>query len=80
MEAGQLGGDADAVDGGREAAEEELLFGAGKDLVETRFDGPLAGCVTGAIDVGGVLQEGEDAALAVFGEAVKVEGLAIGRR
>ena len=77
--AGELAGDADAVDGGGEAAEEELLLRAGEDFVEAGFDGPLAGRVAGAIDVGGVLEKGEDAALAVFGEAVEVEGFAVGR-
>jgi hypothetical protein len=78
--AGQLEGDADAVDGGREAAEEELLFGARKDFVEAGNDGALAGRVAGALDVGGVLQQGEDAALAVFGEGVQVEGVAVDGR
>ena len=80
MLAGELAGDADAVDGRREAAEEKLFLCAGKDFIEARFDGPLAGCIAGAIDVGGVLEQGEDAALAIFGEAMEVEGFTVGRR
>ncbi len=76
---GEFHGDTDAMDGRGEAAEEELFLGAGEDFVEAGFDGPFAGSVAGAIDVGGVLQEGEDATLAVFGEAVEVESFAVGR-
>ena len=72
--------DANAVDGGREAAEEELLFGLRKDLVQARNDGAFAGRVAGALDIGGVLQEREHAAFAVFGEGVQVKGLVIERR
>ena len=63
-----------------EAAEEELLFGAREDLIEARLHGPLAGCVTGALDVGRILQQGEHAALAVLGEGMQVKGLAVGGR
>jgi hypothetical protein len=51
----QIQGDADAVNGGREATEEELLFGARKNLVETRNDGDFGGSVAGALDVGRIL-------------------------
>ena len=50
-----------------------------EDVVEAREDGALAGRVAGAVDVGGVLQEAEDALLAEFGEGLQVEGLAVGR-
>ena len=79
MLAGQFEGDANAVDRRREAAEEELLFGLRKNLVEAGNDGAFAGGVAGALDVGGVLQKGKHAALAVFGEGVEVEGLVIER-
>ena len=36
------------------------------------------GRVAGAVDVGGVLQQAEDALLAEFGEGVEVEGLGVG--
>ena len=75
----QFHGDADAVDGRREAGEEELLLGLREDLVEARADGALGGRVAGAVDVGGVLQQAEDALLAEFGEGVEVEGVAVGR-
>ena len=76
----QFEGDANAVDGRREAAEEELLLGLRKDFVEAGNDGAFAGRVAGALDVGRVLQKGQDAALAVFGEGVQVEGLVVERR
>ena len=80
MLAGQIEGDADAEDGGGEAAEEELLLGLREDLVEPGNDGALAGRVAGAIDICRVLQQGQHAALAVFGEGVQVEGVAVERR
>ena len=80
MRAGQLQGDADAVDGRRKATEEELLLGARKNLVQPRNDRRFAGRVAGAIDVGRVLQQGQHAALAVLGKGVQVEGLAVQRR
>src|ERR1039457_3538273 len=80
MRGSQLHGDADAVDGRGEATEEELLFGLREDLVEARTHGALGGRVAGAIDVGGVLQQAEDALLAKLGKGVPVEGLGVGRR
>ena len=40
-------------------------------------DGAFAGGVTGALDVGRILEQGEDAALAVFGEGVQVESFVV---
>ena len=76
----QLQRDADAEDGRREAGEEELLLGLREDFVEARNDGAFAGRVAGALDVGRVLQQGQDAALAVFGEGVQIEGVVVERR
>ena len=53
--ASQIERDADAIDGGREAGEEEFLLGLRKDFVEARNDGALAGGVAGALDVCGCL-------------------------
>jgi hypothetical protein len=75
MLSGQVEGDADAVDGRREASEEELLLGLREDLVEAGNDGALAGRVAGALDIGRVLQQGQHAALAVFGKGVQVEAV-----
>ena len=50
-----------------------------EDFVEARADGAFAGRVAGAVDVGGVLQQAEDALLAEFGEGLQVEGLGVGR-
>src|ERR1700739_4280642 len=69
--------DANAVDGRGEAAEEELLPGLRKDLVQAGNDGAFAGGVAGALDVGGILEKGEHAAFAVFGEGVQVESLVV---
>ena len=68
------------MDGRGEATEEELLLCLGEDLVEARAHGAFGWGVAGAIDVGGVLQQAEDALLAEFGEGVEVEGLGVGRR
>jgi hypothetical protein len=66
---------ADAVDGRREAGEEELLLGLREDLVEPRNHGAFAGRVAGTLDVGRVLQQRQHAPLAVLGKGVQVEGL-----
>jgi hypothetical protein len=77
VRARQFHRNADAVDGGREAGEEQLLFGPREDLVEAGNDGALAGRVAGAVDVGRVLQERQHAALAVLGKGVQVKGLVV---
>jgi hypothetical protein len=76
---GELHRDADAVDGGGEAGEEEFFGGGGEDVVEARDDGFFAGGEAGAINVGGVLEEAEDALLAEVGECLQVERVAVGR-
>ena len=76
---GEIHGDADTVDGGREAGEEELLFRLREDVVERGDDGGFAGGIALAVDVGRVLQEGEDALVAELGEGLEIEGLAVGR-
>ena len=63
----------DAVDGAGEGGEDEFLGGAGEDLFEAGADGAFAFAIAGALDVGGVAHQEEDAALAVFGEGMKVE-------
>jgi hypothetical protein len=51
-----------------------------KDFVEAGNDGAFAGRVAGALDIGRVLKQGQDAALAVFGEGVQIEGVAVDGR
>src|SRR5581483_8543082 len=63
----------DAVNRGRKAGDEEALRDAGKNFVELAAYGALAGRVPGALDVGGILKEREDAFFAVLGETVQVE-------
>ena len=80
MFAGEFKRDANAIDRRREAAEEELLLGLRENFVQAGNDGAFAGRVAGALDIGGVLQKGEHAAFAVFGEGMQVEGLVVERR
>ena len=62
-----------------EKQEKKSFFGrGGEDVVEARDDGFFAGREAGAVDVGGVLQEAEDALLAEVGEGLQVEGMAVG--
>ncbi len=76
----QVEGDANAIDRRGETAEEELLLCPREDLVEPGLYRPFARRVSGTIDVGRVLQERQDPALAVFGEGVQIKSLAVGRR
>src|SRR5579862_5109472 len=80
MLAGEVERNADAVDGRREAAEEDFLFCVGEDFVEAGNDGAFAGRIAGTLHVGGVLQQGQHAALAVLSEGMQVEGLFVERR
>ena len=50
----------------------------GENFVELAADGALAGRVSLALDVGGILKEREDAFFAVFGEGVQIEKLVVG--
>src|SRR5947209_384218 len=63
----------DAMDGRGKAGDEEALLGRAEDVFKARADSTLARRVPGALDVGGILKEREDAALAVVGEGVQVE-------
>ena len=77
---GEFHGEVDAVDGTREAGDEEAALGVGEDFVELAADGALAGRVSLALDVGGILKEREHALFAVFGEGVQIEELVVGGR
>jgi hypothetical protein len=77
---GQIHGDADAMDGRREAGEQNLLARGGEDVVQARNNGFFARCKAGAVHVGGVLQQAEYTLLAEVGESLQVEGMAVGRR
>src|SRR5580698_6865188 len=80
MKPREFGRDANAVDRGREAAKEELLLRTRKDFVQARFDRPFTGRIARTVDVGGILKERENAALANFRESMQVEGFAVRRR
>ena len=67
-----------AVDGGAEAGDQEALLGAVEDILEARADGALGLGVAGAVGVGRVGHEQQDAALAVVGEGMEVEKLVVG--
>ena len=73
-------GEVDAVDRTGEAGDEEAALGVGENFVELAADGALAGSVSLALDVGGILKEREHAFFAVFGEGVEIEKLVVGGR
>ena len=52
----------------------------GENFVELAADGALAGRVSPALDVGGILKQREHAFFAVLGEGVEVEELVVGGR
>ena len=68
----------DAVNGRRKTRDEKTALGVGEDFVELAANSALAGRVSLALDVGGILKQGEDAVLAVFGEGVQVEKFVVG--
>ena len=70
----------DAVNRRREARDEKAAFGVGENFVELAADGALAGRVSLALDVGGILKQRQHAVLAVFGEGVQVEEFVVGGR
>ena len=63
MLVGDLHGELDAVNGGREAGDEKAALGARENFVELAADGALAGRVAFALDVGGILKQREHAFL-----------------
>ena len=50
----------------------------GEDFVELAADGALAGRVSFALDVGGILKQGQHALFAVLGEGVQIEKPVVG--
>ena len=70
----------DAVDGGTEAGDHHPALGAVENLFHARADGALALGEAGAVGIGGIGEQQQDAALAVFGEGVEIEQLVIGGR
>ena len=75
---GEIEDQLDAVDRGAEAGDDQAVFGAAEDLFQARADGAFAFGVAGAVDVGGIGEQQQDAALAVVGEGVQVEELVVG--
>ena len=69
----------DAMDGRREAGDEQPAFGPREDLVELAAHGAFAGRVAGALDVGGILEQRQHAFFAVLGEGMQVEEAIVGR-
>src|SRR5262245_23460124 len=74
----QIEDELDAVDRGAEAGDHHTSLGAVEDLLHARADRALGIGIAGAIGIGGVGEQEQDAALAVFGERVEVEELVIG--
>ena len=60
---GEFDGEINAVDRRREAGDEKAALGVGEDFVELAADGALAGRVSLALDVGGILKQGQHAVL-----------------
>ena len=61
--AGEFDGELDAVDRRREARDEQAALGVGEDFVKLAADGALAGRVSLALDVGGILKQRQHALL-----------------
>ena len=70
----------DAVNRRREARDEQAALGVGENFVELAAHGALAGRVSLALDVGGILKQRQHAFFAVLGEGVQVEKFVVGRR
>ncbi len=62
-----------------EAGNHQAALGAVEDVFQARTDGALALGVAGTVDVGGIGQQQQNAALAVFRERVQVEKDVVGR-
>ena len=70
----------DAVNGRREAGDEQASLGAGKHLFKLAMNRALARRVALALDVGGILQQCQHPFFAILCETVQVEETIIGRR
>ncbi len=68
----------EAVDGGTETGDEEAAFGAVEDVFEAGADGALGIGIAGAVGVGGIGKQEQDAAFAVIGKGVEIEEVVIG--
>ena len=77
---GELDREIDAVNRRRKAGNEKPPLGVGEYFVELSSYGALAGRVSLALDVGGILEQSQHAVLAVFGEGVQVEKFVVGGR
>jgi hypothetical protein len=58
----------------------EPPLGVGENFVELPSNRAFAGRVSLALDVGGILKQGQHAVLAVLGESVQVEKFVVGGR
>src|SRR5215831_3745488 len=77
--ASHLDGQLDAMDGRRKTRDEQAPVGAGEDLVKASPHGALAGRVTAALGVGGILQQSQHVLFfAVFGKGVQIEQAIVG--
>src|ERR1700724_3110881 len=69
------------MDRRREAGDKDALLGAGKDFVEPAAYGAFAGGVSPALNIGGVLKQGQHAAFfAIFRKGMQVKQAVISRR
>ena len=67
----------DAVDAAGEAGEDDAARGGAAEIFEARDDGALGRSEAGALDVGGVAEERENAFVAVAREGVEIEAGAV---
>ena len=67
----------DAMNGRGKTGNKQPPLGVGEDFVELAAHGALAGRVSLALDVGGILKQRQHALFAVFGKGVQIEELVV---
>ena len=77
---GQIEHQLDAVNRRAEAGDHQAPLGAVEDLFHARTHGAFGFGVARPVGIGGIRQQQQHAALAVFGQGVQIEQLVIGGR
>src|SRR5581483_8828570 len=70
---GKFDGELDAMNGRRKTGDEQPPFGARENLIEFPTNGSFTGRINVPLHVSGILQQGQNAFLAVFGKSVQVK-------
>ena len=76
----QIDRELDAMNRGRKTRNKQPPLGARKHFIELAPHRPLAGCVSLALNVGGILQQRQHTFLAVFRKGMQVKQAVVGRR